>query len=206
MQEGDAGLSPGSGRSPREGNGNPLQYFCLGNTMDRGAWRAAIHGVTKSRTQLSDWACTCRNTYTYVIRYMYSYTIIPPYPWTLNLQIQRASYYTIYTTHKGQLSITVCVWKMQEFGLILCYFSCVWLSATLWTVAYQVPLFLGSSRQKYWCGLPFPTPGDLPNSGIKPQSVMAPALAGMFFITSDLGSLYHHHNTFFVLRTVGASR
>ena len=44
---GDLGLIPGLGRSPGEGNGNPLQYSCLGNLMDRGAWRATVHGVTK---------------------------------------------------------------------------------------------------------------------------------------------------------------
>ena len=43
----DAGLIPGSGRSPGEGNGNPLQYFCLGNTMDRVAWWATVHGGHK---------------------------------------------------------------------------------------------------------------------------------------------------------------
>ena len=48
---GDAGLIPGWGRSPGEGNGNPLQYPCLGNPMDRGAWRATVYGVTKSETQ-----------------------------------------------------------------------------------------------------------------------------------------------------------
>ena len=47
---GDAGSIPGSGRSPGEGNGNPLQYFCLENYMDRGARQATVHGVTKSRT------------------------------------------------------------------------------------------------------------------------------------------------------------
>ena len=51
---GDPGLFPGSGRSPGEGNGNPLQYSCLENPMDRGAWQTAICGVTKSWTQLSD--------------------------------------------------------------------------------------------------------------------------------------------------------
>ena len=51
---GDLGLIPGSGRSPGEGNGNPLQYSCLENPMDWGAWWAAVHGVTKSRTRLSD--------------------------------------------------------------------------------------------------------------------------------------------------------
>ena len=47
---GDLGLIPGLGRCPGEGNGNPLQYCCLENPMDRGAWQAAVHGVAKSRT------------------------------------------------------------------------------------------------------------------------------------------------------------
>ena len=50
----DSGLIPGSGRSPGEGNGNPLQYSCLGNPMDRGAWQATVHGVANSRIQLSN--------------------------------------------------------------------------------------------------------------------------------------------------------
>ena len=45
---GDSGSIPGIGRSPREGNGNPLQYSCLGNPTDRGAWRAIVHGVAGS--------------------------------------------------------------------------------------------------------------------------------------------------------------
>ena len=52
---GDLGLIPGSGRSPGEGNGNPLQYSCLENLIDRGAWQAMVHGVTNSWTQLSKW-------------------------------------------------------------------------------------------------------------------------------------------------------
>ena len=47
---GDMGLILGSGRSPGEGNGNPLQYFCLENSMDGGAWRATVHEVAKSPT------------------------------------------------------------------------------------------------------------------------------------------------------------
>ena len=50
---GDPSSIPGLGRSPGEGNGNPLQYPCLENPMDRGAWWATVHGVTKSQTQLS---------------------------------------------------------------------------------------------------------------------------------------------------------
>ena len=49
----DAGSIPGSGRSPEEGNSNPLQYSCLENFLDRGAWWATVLGVAKSRTQLS---------------------------------------------------------------------------------------------------------------------------------------------------------
>ena len=50
---GETGLMPGSGRSPGGRHGNPLQYSCLENSMDRGAWGATVHGVTKSRTQLN---------------------------------------------------------------------------------------------------------------------------------------------------------
>ena len=50
----DPGSIPGLGRSPGEGNGNPLQYSCLENSMDRGAWQATVHGVTKSQTWLRD--------------------------------------------------------------------------------------------------------------------------------------------------------
>ena len=53
---GDPGSIPGLGRSPGEGNGNPLQDYCLENPMDRGAWWATAHGVAKSRTRLSDFA------------------------------------------------------------------------------------------------------------------------------------------------------
>ena len=51
----DLSSTPGSERPPRVGNGNPLQYFCLGNPMDRGAWWTTVQGVTKSQTGLSDW-------------------------------------------------------------------------------------------------------------------------------------------------------
>ena len=55
---GDAGSIPELGRSPGGGHGNPLQYSCLGNPMDRGALQATVHGVSKSWTQLRDLACT----------------------------------------------------------------------------------------------------------------------------------------------------
>ena len=51
---GDQDSIPESGRCPGEGNGNPLQYSCLENPMNRGAWQATVHGVAKSQTRLSD--------------------------------------------------------------------------------------------------------------------------------------------------------
>ena len=63
-------------------------------------------------------------------------------------------------------------------------FSLIRLFTTLWTTACQAPLFIGFSRQEYWSGLPFLSPEDLPNPGIKPSFLMSPALAGMFFTTS----------------------
>ena len=59
----DTVLVPGSGRFPGVGNGNPVQYSCPGNSMDRGAWQAAVHGVTKS------WTCECACTHTHTHTY-----------------------------------------------------------------------------------------------------------------------------------------
>ena len=64
--------------------------------------------------------------------------------------------------------------------------SHVWLLVTPWTAAHQAPLSMGFSRQEDQSGLLFPTPGDLPNSRIKPMSLMSPALAGEFFTTSTI--------------------
>ena len=68
---GDPGLIPGLGSFPGEGNGNPLQYSCLENSMDGGAWWAAVHGVAKSWTRLSDF------TFTFNIRYLFQWSLQP---------------------------------------------------------------------------------------------------------------------------------
>ena len=70
----------------------------------------------------------------------------------------------------GFMWVHVCVCHLQLF-------------ATPWTIACQAPLSMGFSRQEYWSGLPFPSPGDIPDPGIKLASLMSPALAGRFFIT-----------------------
>ena len=72
---GDLGSIPGSGESPGEGNDNPLQYSCLENPMERGAWQAAVYGVAKSWTRLSDF--TLSETSEYL---GYSKVISPVFP------------------------------------------------------------------------------------------------------------------------------
>ena len=66
---------------------------------------------------------------------------------------------------------------------LLSHFSCVRLFATPQTVAHQAPLSMGFSRQEYWSGLPCPPPGELPNPGNEPVSLISPVLAGGFFTT-----------------------
>ena len=68
--------------------------------------------------------------------------------------------------------------------------SHVWLFATPWPVACQAPLPMGFPRQEYWSALPFPPPGDLPDSGIEPASPVSPALTGEFFNTGPPGKTH----------------
>ena len=74
----------------------------------------------------------------------------------------------------SHLTGPVCVCELSHFG-------CIWFFMTPWTVVPQAPLSMGFSRQEYWSGLPFPSPGDLPSPGMEPISLMSPALAGKFF-------------------------
>ena len=112
------GLIPGLGRSPGEGHGNPPQYSCLENSMDRGAWWATVHGVAESQIRLNDF-------------HFHIYT------------------YTYANTHACNSLLDFLPIHVRLF-------------ATPWTVAHQTPLSMGFSRQEYWSGLPFPSPGDLP--------------------------------------------
>ena len=85
-------------------------------------------------------------------------------------------------SHQGSLFNTIM--KSNTFETVL---SCVGLFVTPWTVALQVPLSMGFPRQEYWSGVPFPPPGDLPDPGIEPMSLVSPAFAGMFFTTVPPG-------------------
>ena len=75
-------------------------------------------------------------------------------------------------------------------------FSCSVVSDSVMpcTVARQAPLFMELSRQQYWSGLPFPSPGDLSNPGIEPASLVSPALASGFFTTVTPGKLQAFHS------------
>ena len=79
---------------------------------------------------------------------------------------------------------------MRPFDNAVCVLNCfspIRLIATLWTVAHQTPLFIGLSQQEWWSGVPFPTPEDLPDPGIKPPSLASPALESRFYTTNPPG-------------------
>ena len=87
----------------------------------------------------------------------------------------------IFPADMGELlcvCVCVCVCGVHVH---ICTLSHVQLFVTPWTVARQAPLSKGFPRQEYWKRLPFPPPGELPDPGIKPASLMSPALAGRFF-------------------------
>ena len=96
------------------------------------------------------------------------------------------------------MCVCVCVCVNVYMCVCECAVGSVWASvlfshsvvndsATPWTVACQSPLFMRFSRQEHWSGLPFPSPGDLPDSGIKLASLTSPALGGRFFTTEPPG-------------------
>ena len=72
-------------------------------------------------------------------------------------------------------------------GLCVCLVAQLYLFATPWTGAHQAPVSMEFYRKEYWSGLPFPPLGDLPDPGVKPPSIVAPALAGGFFTTEPPG-------------------
>ena len=100
-----------------------------------------------------------------------------------------------------------CIWCACTHIVIVVYsLSHVWLFVTPWTIAHQIPLSMGFPRQEYWSGLPFPSPGDLPDPGVK---LASPALQADSLPLSHLGSphtcfkyvffIYSPHNQTFIL-------
>ena len=106
----------------------------------------------------------------------------------VRLNFKKIIYFWLYQVLFAALRIftVACVCLLSRF-------SRVWLFATLWTLAHEAPLSLEFSRQEYWSGLPWLPPGDLPVPGIRLESLVSPALAGKFFISSATWetSLWH---------------
>ena len=90
--------------------------------------------------------------------------------------------------HTYEYKILLLYQSPEDLACVLSLFSCVQLFATPWTVALQAPLSTGFSRQEYWSGLPFPSPGDLPDPEIELTSISAPALQAGSLLLSHWGS------------------
>ena len=84
----------------------------------------------------------------------------------------------------------ICMYVLCMYACVLSCFSRIQLFVTLWTVAHQAPLSKVFSKQEYWCGLPCPPPGVLPNLEIKLSSVPSPAFPGGFFTTSVTSEVF----------------
>ena len=98
----------------------------------------------------------------------------------------------ISTQHYLLLTPFPCRWSWPHYVCVHTQ-TCPTL-VTPWTVPYQAHLSMGFSRQEYWSGLSFPTPGDLPNPGIEPMALASPALAARFFTTVPPGRLHYSYS------------
>ena len=145
-------IEPPGKPSPGEGNDNPLQYSCLENPIDGGAWKATVHGVTKSRTRLSDFT------------YFLSGTLSTQCELALLLLFPEVTHRIRIRTSFSLLSPVpppepLTSLKRKCYSLSLC--------DPVDCIAHHAPLSMGFSRQGYWSGMPFPSPGNLPDPGIK---------------------------------------
>ena len=110
------------------------------------------------------------------------------------------------------LKIFIGCFTMLCYFLLYCKGNQLWVAGaqsrlTLcvpWPVAHQAPLSMGFSRQEYWNRLPFPPPGDPPDAGIKPTSLVSPALAGGFFTTLTTWEALYLHYQHIKMRRKGA--
>ena len=133
--------------------------------------------ATSYRNELTPWSCS----HIYLCSFSSS------------LYIEKMAYFTQLRTKLGSEG------SVLHMCAVLSCFSCVWLFATLRTVACQAPLSMGLSRQEYWSALPCPPPGDLSDLGVEPSSIMSPALSGRFFTTRTTWEaclahkIFHNH-------------
>ena len=135
--------------------------------MDREAWHAAVHGVAKSQTQLRDWT-ELITSLVFISEMVF---------WFYFAFLNSFVYLSSFSFTKSPNLLSISNWVLH------CHAKSLKSCLTLRTVALQAPLFVGFSRHKYWSGMPCLPPGDLLNQGVKPVSLMSPALAGRFFTT-----------------------
>ena len=197
-------LAPGQGTS-REGNGTPLQYSCLENPMDGGSWWAAVHGVAKNQTQLSDFTftfhfhfslscigegngnslqCSClENPRSFGAWWAAVHRVAQGRTWLKRLS----------SSSSRELDLTCCNENLTQtkmtshfsYGRLFCD-----------PMGCNPPGFSvhGILRQGFWSGSPCPPPEDLPNPGIEPKSPVASALRGFFLPSRHWGSPFRQVN------------
>ena len=133
-----------------EGNGNSLQFSCLENPRDGGAWWAAINGVTQSRTRLKRLSSSSSRA-TKQQHYLF-----PELSALISLRMLLIELVLLEDGITKWVAISFSdarKWKVKVKSL-----HCVWLFATPWTAAHQAPLPMGFSRQEHWSGVPSPSP------------------------------------------------
>ena len=105
--------------------------------------------------------------------------------------------WSIHLCYSVALFLHICSESNQfcsnKHAYVLSHFSHVWLFVILWIITQEAPLSMRFSRQEYWSGLQYPPPGDLPDLGIEPASLLASALAGRFFTLEPPGKPLFKH-------------
>ena len=179
----------GLGRSPGGGHGNPLQYSCLENPKDRGAWRATVNRGTQSQTWLEQLS-TCTHTFELKLGLTSSSLLLVKTSWGVVFSngVIRDFWHSVEFSSVPQSCPTLCdpvdgspprssipgilqartlEWVAVSFSNALKWkvkvklLSCVQLFVTQWTIAYQAPPSMGFSRQEYWSGVPLPSPKSI---------------------------------------------
>ena len=132
---GHLGFIPGLGRYPGEGNGTPLQYSCLQNSMDVGAWSATVHGVAKSRTRLNDFTFTLECTFVLVHR-IQGWQLFPLR--TFKDILLSSGLHFSYWKGSQQLTFKVIFYIWLPFSLVFCIFTMMYLDCDffLFTLFY----------------------------------------------------------------------
>ena len=143
---------------------NPLQYSCLENPMDWAAWQAKVHRISRCERRLKR-----RSTY---VRTHAQHRLNKTNFHRTAKQLFPENSLALGVVGSDTRSMLVTSVRVLDFrsGSEVKSLSRVWHFVTPQTVAYQPPPSMGFSRQEYWSGLPFPSPGDLPDSGTKPWS------------------------------------